>query len=66
MTEPLPVDSRTDGEQQASDSDAGHETHREPIVPVNGNGSTARVRWGKAIKSVVATDGVQVTPVTCS
>jgi hypothetical protein len=32
----------------------------EPVAAVKGSSSAARVRWGKAVQTVVATDGVQV------
>ena len=57
---PPPANSIANGEQQATGPEAEDAAQTEPIAAVNGGRSAARVRWGKAVKTVVATDGVQV------
>ena len=56
-----PADSRTKGEKQAAEPEAADAMQAEPVAAVNGSGSAARARRGKAIGDEVATDGMEVT-----
>ena len=46
--------------RELAGAEPGSDAGTEPAPAADGSGSTARVRWGKAVKSVVATDTVQV------